>query len=415
MATLPTGVEIHNGKIRIWFIYRGKRCREVMKGWQVNNSNLKKAGNLRSLVVGEIQLGAFDYAKRFPESRAAEVVNSGRGIATFSDLSDKFQENKKLELTNASYLNLVSILNTLKFIVGENTPLSSIQHSDILDYRRELLYGTIQHKSAPWLNREGRAVNTVNTRISTLCSMLKFAYQSQFISHTPFENIKPLKKDKNIPDPLLREEFSALMAALPEFHARIWRVAVFTGMRHGEMCALAWEDVDFDAGTVAVKRNIGNKGLFGPPKTSAGNRTITLLKPALDALREQFELTGEMDPTPITFHHREIGKTEVQSLRFVFRPKAQSKSKAGYYSRGSISYSWRRGVKLAGIRERDPYQSRHTFACWSLSAGANPSFIASQMGHENAKMVYTVYSKWIGDMDKDQVGILNRKFAGMSP
>ncbi len=71
-------------------------------------------------------------------------------------------------------------------------------------------------------------------------------------------------------------------------------------------------------------------------------------------------------------------------------------------------------MTLANLRSRDPYQSRHTYACWSLSAGANPSFIASQMGHENAKMVYTVYSKWIGDMDEDQVGLLDSKFAKMS-
>lgn len=59
------------------------------------------------------------------------------------------------------------------------------------------------------------------------------------------------------------------------------------------------------------------------------------------------------------------------------------------------------------VRVRRPYQSRHTFACWLLTAGANPSFIASQLGHENAKMVYEIYSKWIGGMDRNQVELLN--------
>ena len=44
-----------------------------------------------------------------------------------------------------------------------------------------------------------------------------------------------------------------------------------------------------------------------------------------------------------------------------------------------------------------------------LSAGADPSFIASQMGRENAKMVYEVYSTWIVDMNADQVGMLNER------
>ena len=51
----PTGVELHNGKIRITFTYRGKRCREVLRGWTVNSGNIKKAGNLRALIASEIQ------------------------------------------------------------------------------------------------------------------------------------------------------------------------------------------------------------------------------------------------------------------------------------------------------------------------------------------------------------------------
>lgn len=65
----PIGVELHNGKIRITFTYRGKRCREVLRGWTVNSSNIKKAGNLRALITSEIQLGKFDYAERFPEPK----------------------------------------------------------------------------------------------------------------------------------------------------------------------------------------------------------------------------------------------------------------------------------------------------------------------------------------------------------
>ncbi|WP_370570037.1 tyrosine-type recombinase/integrase [Serratia sp. OS31] len=45
---------------------------------------------------------------------------------------------------------------------------------------------------------------------------------------------------------------------------------------------------------------------------------------------------------------------------------------------------WDPAAKLAGIRRRNPYHTRHTFACWFLTAGANPSFIVAQMGHANA-------------------------------
>lgn len=40
---------------------------------------------------------------------------------------------------------------------------------------------------------------------------------------------------------------------------------------------------------------------------------------------------------------------------------------------------WKSAVKRADIRRRNPYHTRHTYACWMLTAGANPSFIANQV------------------------------------
>lgn len=44
-----------------------------------------------------------------------------------------------------------------------------------------------------------------------------------------------------------------------------------------------------------------------------------------------------------------------------------------------------------------------------LSAGANPAFIATQMGHENTQLVYTVYSAWISALDGDQIAFINKR------
>ena len=68
-------------------------------------------------------------------------------------------------------------------------------------------------------------------------------------------------------------------------------------------------------------------------------------------------------------------------------------------------------LQRAGIRHRKAYESRHTFACWALSAGANPNFIAAQMGHTSAQMVYNVYGKWMSDNNGDQMSIMNANFS----
>lgn len=44
---------------------------------------------------------------------------------------------------------------------------------------------------------------------------------------------------------------------------------------------------DWEKGTAHIQRNLNALGMFGPPKTEAGNRVITLLEPALEALKAQ--------------------------------------------------------------------------------------------------------------------------------
>lgn len=55
------------------------------------------------------------------------------------------------------------------------------------------------------------------------------------------------------------------------------------------------------------------------------------------------------------------------------------------------------------------------YACWSLSAGANPNFIATQMGHTDAQMVYKVYGKWMSEKSAEQVSLLNQALSRYAP
>ncbi|MHC5178623.1 tyrosine-type recombinase/integrase [Serratia rhizosphaerae] len=411
MAALPTGVEIRGKRLVIWFMHRGKRCRESLKGWEVTPANIKRAANFRAMILSEIHLGEFDYAARFPTSKRVEKTVARRNIETFGQLADAWLDNREVELTQNTMRKTRSQMKTLKFIVGKDTDIAKINHNDILQYRTTLLHGSTFYDTTRRSNKEGRTVRTVDNYTSLLCTVLRFAYHSGFITSKPFEGLKKLQKSRAKPDPLLREEYAQLMSALSGQPKNLWQFAIFSGMRHGELAALAWEDIDLEAGTVKVTRNLNALGMFGPPKTLAGVRTITLLEPALEALRAQRLLTALHPKTEITFHHREYGKTEQQKLHFVFMPRAAKGQQKAYYSLSSIGARWDAAVKRAGIRRRNPYHTRHTFACWLLTAGANPSFIADQMGHDNAQMVYEIYGKWIKEMNGEQVNMLNDRLA----
>jgi integrase len=56
---------------------------------------------------------------------------------------------------------------------------------------------------------------------------------------------------------------------------------------------------------------------------------------------------------------------------------------------------WEPLCKRAGVRYRNPYQVRHTYASTLLTAGTNPWYVAQQLGHVDVQMVFRVYGKFI--------------------
>lgn len=411
MSKFPTGVEIRNEKLCIWFTYREKRCREVLKCWSITPANIKKASYFRASVLSDILLGEFNYRERFPESKCANKFTTTKSIITFDELVNEWVKSKSAELTANTLRKTNSQLKTLVRIIGKMTPIASIQYSDLMTYRDELLHGKTFYGENKRANKTGRTVRTVDNYISLLCSMLRYAYRSNHITHQPFEGVRKLQKSRPKPDPITKEEYAQLMSHLKGQARNLWQLAIYTGMRHGELAALAWEDIDLVAGTIKIRRNLTVIGTFGPPKTQAGIRTVTLLAPELEALKAQRKLTELQRRREITFYHQEYGKTETQKLRFVFIPRMAKGEQKPHFFLSSFGHAWNELVKRAGIRRRNPYHTRHTYACWLLSAGANPAFIASQMGHDNAQMVFEVYGAWMNEMNNDQISMLNAKLA----
>jgi integrase len=54
----------------------------------------------------------------------------------------------------------------------------------------------------------------------------------------------------------------------------------------------------------------------------------------------------------------------------------------------------------AGVRYRNPYQVRHTFASTLLTSGHNTWYVAQQLGHVDVQMVFRIYGKFIAQDDQ---------------
>jgi len=59
--------------------------------------------------------------------------------------------------------------------------------------------------------------------------------------------------------------------------------------------------------------------------------------------------------------------------------------------------AWMPLLKRAGVRYRNPYQIRHTYASMMISQGENIMWLSKQMGHADAEVTLKKYARWIAD------------------
>ncbi|MGX9740992.1 tyrosine-type recombinase/integrase [Pseudocitrobacter corydidari] len=416
--TYPTGVENHGGSLRIWFTYKGKRVRENL-GVPDTAKNRKIAGELRTSVCFAIRTGTFDYAEQFPGSPNLNSFGVVEKDITIADLAKKWLSLKTMDVASSTHDRYGSVVRNMLPRFGEGRLASTVTKEDVLFIRKDLLTGyhlpSVKQKPIA----KGRRVATVNYYMLIMSAIFKFAMDNGYTQQNPFSGVPLLKKSRQPPDPLTKDEFVRVIGACHHQQTKnLWALAVYTGLRHGELCALAWEDIDLKKGTIMVRRNYTKMKEFTLPKTLAStDRVIHLIQPAIDVLKNQAEFTRLGKQHRIEVITREYGLSTIHPCTFVFNPKLTDRThQAGdCFSVNSINNTWDAAIKRAGIRHRKAYQSRHTYACWSLSAGANPSFIASQMGHTDAKMVFQVYGAWMPDDNAVQVEMLNRHLSDYAP
>ena len=152
-----------------------------------------------------------------------------------------------------------------------------------------------------------------------------------------------------------------------------------TGLRLGEICALRWEDLDRERGTLKISRTLGDTGdtvIVGDPKTDAGKRLIFLPESTAVMLLKRFE------------------KKYSQWIFPSFGDPEKPISKSTAYHRHK---AFLRAADLPNIRFHD---LRHTFATHAIRNGVDAKTLSGILGHTNASFTLDTYTHVTGDMQR---------------
>lgn len=152
-----------------------------------------------------------------------------------------------------------------------------------------------------------------------------------------------------------------------KIHPMSW-AAASSGLRWGELCALQRSDVDLQAGTVTVDKAL-YRGIVGPPKSAASNRTAVILPEAEDEWMSWLK-DGLIFPSPT--------------------------GRYWTYSNWA-KREWRPACMDAGITKWHFHDFRHTYATTLIEKGIPAPMVAKTMGHSSAHVTMRIYAGFFED------------------
>jgi integrase len=102
--------------------------------------------------------------------------------------------------------------------------------------------------------------------------VLNYACRHRWVDYNPAEHVERLRDTRVLGDQPLDanilgpDEVRRLIEAARDRYKVIIQVAIFTGMRQGEILGLQWGDVDWNGRQIHVRR-AWKEGAFTEPKT----------------------------------------------------------------------------------------------------------------------------------------------------
>jgi len=376
--TVSTGVELRIGRraesIRIYFTYRGVDCREALK-LPHTKQNIAYAVRRRGEVLNAIERGIFRYEEFFPDSPRAKLfappavapppAPEPDSIPTVGELLREYLGIAKRNLELSSYNCYRQVADLHLFPTWEAKPVTELTAREL---RQWIMTLKVKRK-------------TVELILTPLRNTMEQALVDELIESNPFDSIrlkKILARDQMQsafrPDPFDVDEIDAILNACEREQERnLFRYAFCTGMRPSEYIAQEWGNVSFVTHQLQVAGAFVDGEAKRSAKTAAGLRFVDMRQGALESLKAQ------------------QGHTKLRGGTIFLNPTYG----AQWTGDKAVRERWRRLLLLAGVRYRNPYQTRHTFASSLLMLGANPLYVASQLGHVDSTLVFKTCGRWV--------------------
>lgn len=338
------------------------------------------------------------YGKSYREVKERLLVVKAKHLETSLITSPKSDESLeywirecmttkiKKEVKPSTYTNYFRLLRNHVFPL-----LGSIQIGKLTKDNIQMLIEILTMK--------GLAVGTIHLIYTVLNSNLKIAVEEGCLVRNPCEQAVLPKKTKNRVRALSITEQKQMENLFIDTPAGVpVIIALYTGMRIGEICGLKWSDIDFNEQILFVRRTI----IRVSDENSLDHRTqIIEEKPkTLESIRV-IPLAKKLTTFLTKLHAKSNSEYVVNFNGKRIEPR-------------TVSYRYKRILSGSGLDNFSFHSLRHTFATRCLENGVDVASISRLLGHSSVKMTLDTYTDSMMEKRREAVQKLDSLFENTS-
>ena len=306
----------------------------------------------------------YDDARRFKAVLEGDLVNGSyidpkAGTVTLSSFASDSLEAITIDVRPSTRARIESIYRVHIEPAFGHMPLTAVTGAAVSDWMVRL---SAQNSAA-----------SVRKIVHVLRRVLDHAVKTGLLRANPAVSVRPPAEPRNEQRFLTRQQALTLSDTIdPRFRAMVL-VAVFGGLRFGEVVALQRQHVSEFNNTVHVKRTaveLGSKLTYGPPKTKKSVRVVTLPRSIMAELVAHMETYGVHSPEALVF----TGK------------RGNPISRNNWYR-----HYWKSATEQAGLAGLRFHDLRHTFVAMWVDLGRNPKEVSKAAGHSSVAFTLDRY------------------------
>lgn len=179
-------------------------------------------------------------------------------------------------------------------------------------------------------------------------------------------------------------------------------IAIFAGMRRGEIIALTWSDLDFDEGIINVNKSTardGSKQYLKTPKSNNGIRQVCVPLFVMDIAKELLQEQQEYISKVGTYWK---GKKGSEAFIFAQEDGSQMRVETPYTEFKRIIHAYNKTVTDPNdiLPDIPLHGLRHTSASLAKMGGADTYALSKRLGHADISTTLNIYVDMFREADR---------------